>query len=256
MMSRTISTFWRRPVLAVFFSLAAMPGMSAAHAQTILRSGPEQVSLLELYTSQGCSSCPPADRWLSVLKRNPGLWEKVVPLAFHVDYWDYIGWRDPLAQPEFGRRQAQYAREGGAGTVYTPGMMLNGKDWRGWTRGSFPGSKKTSAGILRLERSDKQLLVHYVPAERLARDLLAQVALLGFDLKSSVTAGENRGRELVNDFIVLELLSAPLKPEGTAYVAALPVVSPRQGFDRFALAAWVTERSKLAPLQAAGGWLD
>ncbi len=212
--------------------------------------------LVELYTSQGCSSCPPADRWLSKLKRNPALWEKIVPLAFHVDYWDYIGWRDPYAQPEFGQRQRQYAREGGARAVYTPGMMLNGKDWRGWASGKFPGPEQARTGVLTVELNQEQVLVRYSPSQQMSEKLIVYMTLLGFNMTSNVTAGENRGKELSDDFIVLDMVQAPLQHEGAAYSAMLPKISSGQGFPRLAIAVWVAGSAKQAPLQAAGGWLN
>ena len=71
----------------------------------------QQTALLELYTSEGCSSCPPADRWLSKLKNEEGLWTRFIPVALHVDYWDYIGWKDRFASPEYSNRQRKYAKE-------------------------------------------------------------------------------------------------------------------------------------------------
>jgi len=253
---RPKNSFRLRRLFAIGFVLAAPLGGGAAGAETILQSGPEQVSLIELYTSQGCSSCPPADRWLSGLKRHPDLWTKLVPLAFHVDYWDYIGWRDPLAKPEFGQRQRRYAREGGARTVYTPGVMLNGKDWRGWTRGIFSYSGRPDAGILSVERKDNHLLVHYKTTEETAGKLLAHVALLGFDLTMNVTAGENRGRKLTNDFIVLGTVQSPLRRDGAFWSALLPDIRPDREYPRLAIAAWVSGQNRQAPLQAAGSWLD
>ena len=109
--------------------------IAAAGAQTVhLESPGPRVSLLELYTSEGCSSCPPADRWISTLRDDPRLWHEVVPVAFHVDYWDYIGWKDRFASPVYGNRQRDYARNRHVGTVYTPGFVLAGKEWRSWFR--------------------------------------------------------------------------------------------------------------------------
>ena len=80
--------------------------------------------LVELFTSHGCSSCPPADEFLHELVDR----ENVVALAMHVDYWDYIGWKDVFAQPEFTARQRAYARVGNRKMIYTPQMVINGRD--------------------------------------------------------------------------------------------------------------------------------
>lgn len=212
--------------------------------------------MLELYTSQGCSSCPPADRWLSGLKGQPGLWTRVVPVAFHVDYWDYIGWRDPFARAEYSQRQRRYAREGGVRTVYTPGVMLNGADWRDWRRMAFPRPSRPLAGELTLARDGPALSVHFTPYGSPNDDLRISVVLLGFDLQSKVTAGENRGRNLSNDFIVLELQDEALRRAAGGYAATLPAFSAHPEAQRLAMAAWVTKASSQAPLQAVGGWLQ
>ena len=93
------------------------------------QSTDEQTSLLELFTSEGCSSCPPAETWLSGLKAAPGLWKEFVPVAFHVDYWDYLGWRDPWGAKTFSLRQHAYAKTWRIDSVYTPAFILNGKEW-------------------------------------------------------------------------------------------------------------------------------
>src|SRR5947208_15450471 len=72
-------------------------------------SGHTQSTLIELFTSEGCSSCPPAEKWLSALKSSSDLWQKAVPVAFHVDYWDHLGWRDRFATPDFKSRKQTYA---------------------------------------------------------------------------------------------------------------------------------------------------
>ncbi len=76
-------------------------------------------------------AAPPADKWLRKLKRDPRLWSELIPMAFHVDYWDYIGWKDPFANPQFSNRQRQYSIES---SVYTPSMLLKGREWTSWRR--------------------------------------------------------------------------------------------------------------------------
>ena len=113
----------------------------AVKAESIIfQSGETQTSLLELYSSEGCSSCPPAEKWLTGLKEAPGLWRAFVPVCFHVDYWDYLGWKDDLASPQFTKRQRTSAQYLKLDSVYTPGFLVNGREWRGWFDGkkSFP----------------------------------------------------------------------------------------------------------------------
>ena len=128
------------PVLALLVSTTATAG------SLTLNSGTKQVTLLELYTSQGCSSCPPAERWLNEYVDDEELWTNIVPAAFHVDYWAYIGWKDTYATPENGERQRGYARAGKARTVYTPGLFSNGREWRGWTLRVNPRASDSEPG--------------------------------------------------------------------------------------------------------------
>ena len=110
-----MKSVWILLFLALVFPLNA--------SQLNMNSGERQVTLLELYTSQGCSSCPPAERWLNEYTGDNELWKQIVPVAFHVDYWDYIGWKDIYATAANGRRQRDYARAGKTRTVYTPGSI-------------------------------------------------------------------------------------------------------------------------------------
>jgi hypothetical protein len=229
-------------------------------AQGPLRSGPNQVALVELFTSQGCSSCPPADRWLSSLKDHPGLWRDFVPLGFHVDYWDYIGWRDPFADERFSNRQREYDREGGVDVVYTPGVMLNGEEWRDWQRGVSPQSaagteSDPGTSVLIFEDFGDEWHLRFEPAGQAPRKPEINVALLGFDAVTEVAAGENRGRDLHNDFIVLEWRTLRMTQTDEAWVAKLEALTTDSHTSRRAVAAWVSEGSRQKPLQAVGGWL-
>ena len=247
---------WSRRLLGCGVLLLLLLSGSPAQADAVFESGPRQVALVELFTSQGCSSCPAADNWLSGLKTQKGLWKNFVPLAFHVDFWDYIGWQDPFGQPEFGNRQRQYEEEGGIIAVYTPGMLLNGVAWLGWAGGENPVRSQEAAGELRVEFNDQEITVQYTPSKAIADNLRVHVAILGFDMKSQITRGENRGRELTNDFIVLRLLETPLKSEAGQYTAVLPAIVPVQKNSSLGVAVWVATASALRPLQAVGGWID
>src|SRR5262249_43250176 len=121
---------------ALCWALASMAFLAmqtpAAHAARTCTaaSGAERVALLELYTSEGCDSCPPADKWVSELPAKKLGADRVIALAFHVDYWNYIGWIDPYAQARFSERQRQQATRRGASFVFTPQLLLNGNDYR------------------------------------------------------------------------------------------------------------------------------
>src|SRR5678810_171617 len=112
-------------------------GPAIAYADCRAHSPDHSTALIELYTSEGCDSCPPADRWLSSLQSKGYTPDKVVPLALHVDYWDYIGWKDPYAKRVFATRQRRLADLKRAKIIYTPQVLLQGQDFRHWDSGEF-----------------------------------------------------------------------------------------------------------------------
>lgn len=242
-------------ILLVSFGLLSFP-RGPTMAETEIRSGPARVMLVELFTSQGCSSCPPADRWLSRLVHQPGLWSGYVPLAFHVDYWDYIGWQDPFANAAFSDRQRQYARQGGLQTVYTPGFLVDGNEWRQWHSSTEPPAATADAGELSATIGGARADVRYRSASPTDGSLVAHVALLGFGLVSDVSSGENSGRRLRNDFVVLALESEAMILLGDRHVAKIDVRSSPVQRDRLAIAVWISDERSLAPLQSAGAWID
>jgi hypothetical protein len=146
--------------------------VNAQNAPLTFQSSGKQTALIELYTSEGCSSCPPAETWLSRLKESPGLWKDFVPLAFHVDYWDYLGWRDPWANKSFSDRQRAYAKQWRSESIYTPGFVLNGKEWRDWSAlKDGPKSAGVNAGVLTVTSSDtNHWQVSFAPANASSAD--------------------------------------------------------------------------------------
>jgi peptide-methionine (R)-S-oxide reductase len=256
-----------RHILAIAALALAALGTTQAGAQTF-QSGPARVGLLELYTSEGCSSCPPAESWLSGLSGNAALWKDVVPVAFHVDYWDYLGWRDVFASSAFSERQRDYAERWNAEQIYTPGFVLNGAEWRGWRDHASLPAAGANAGTLALELS-RTGTVRFVPAASFTGGL-AHVALLGSGLTSKIKAGENKGRTLTHDFVVLDYQRANLVPQsGQSAGNGLDIPQARSWVGngvllhrtsalkpaRYAIAVWVTDETD-TPLQAAGGWLS
>src|SRR4051812_9133614 len=121
-----------RPVLSPMsmrlLFLLVLLGSSLVAAPSRFTSGQTRTHLLELYSSEGCSSCPPAEAWVGGLREAPGLWRDFVPVAFHVAYWDQLGWRDRFATPEFNARQYAYASAWGTESVYTPEFVLDGAE--------------------------------------------------------------------------------------------------------------------------------
>jgi hypothetical protein len=229
---------------------------STAFSQTFT-STTQPIQLIELYTSEGCSSCPPADKWLNKLKFHPKLWSEFIPVAFHVDYWDYIGWQDPFASKQFSARQRQYARESNLSSVYTPAMLLNGNEWTSWRRQSrlkLP-SIGLSTGTLSVRLNNGKISAHYKPTEPQASGLVLNVAILGFDVESKINAGENNGRTFSHDFIVLgfQRLAMKIIEDGSlsATLEQLPALS--QHSNKLAISTWINKNESLTPLQATGG---
>ncbi len=241
-------------------SIVCLGTLSAnAPAGEIASSGKPPI-LLELYSSEGCSSCPPAEAWISRLKSDPRLWQNIVPVVFHVDYWDGTAWVDRFARPEYTARQRRYAEQWGNGAVYTPGFVADGKEWTGWFRHTpLPPDQTEDGGMLRvLSAGDrKRIDIQYIPPSGGIMTPRLHVAFLGFSLSSQVQGGENGGRRLDHDFVVLHLEELPLDRDaaGTRYAVSLPVTSDHQD-PVGAVAAWITSGDQEAPIQAAGGWLN
>ncbi len=233
--------------------LLAVALTNPALAQQRFTSGSEQVTLLELYTSEGCSSCPPAERWFNGLTDHPRLWREIVPVVFHVDYWNYLGWEDRFATSEYSARQRRYKSEGTVNSVYTPGVFALGWEWRDWRRRSadLPLTGE-SIGNLQLEVDGPTLAATFAP-ESGSDDLLdLYVAILGFGLETPVRAGENRGELLRHEFVVLGLQRYSGKHE---WRGELPEAVHGDEASATAIAAWVAPRGQQRPIQAVGGWL-
>jgi hypothetical protein len=237
------------PLLALIAILYGTPGWSDG---TQYNSGERQLALIELYTSQGCNSCPPAERWLGNLQQDPRLWRELIPVAFHVDYWDSLGWKDQLAKPAFSERQRRYRREAGINVVYTPAFLVNGHEWRRWFGlKALPVSKKR-VGALKLTLNGKTVEARFEPSAGSERTLVLNIAILGTGLVAEVTRGENAGKRLPQDFSVLA--HRQLRSDTGRWQTTLPEIKPADGV-RLAIAAWVSRSDSLKPLQAVGGWL-
>lgn len=187
--------------------MGASPGLWAQPApQCHASSGERIVPVVELYTSEGCSSCPPADRWLSTLKREPTL----VALSFHVSYWDRLGWRDRFATPAFTQRQADQQRVNGARYVYTPQVVLQGVDRRDWhVRPLATRIDGQPAVDIVLSGNNRGFTAQVRPRAGAPRRLAAFWAITEDGHRSAVTAGENAGERLSHDYVVRELLPIP-----------------------------------------------
>jgi hypothetical protein len=245
---------FRKIFVALALSSALFPPASAADLP-VFKSAERPPHLLEVYTSEGCSSCPPADLWLGELRSEPNLWKDFIPVAFHVDYWDQLGWKDRLGGRKFTIRQRQEAE---AGRVYTPGFFLNGREWRGWFENqAMPPADAPATGVLTVtEVRPLEFVVDFRPKDAEKGPLEANAALLAMGLHVTPTAGENRGQALTHDFTAVGFRTTALSPSGGRFTATVklsndtPVDAPS-----LAAAFWVTRPSSFVPLQAVGGTL-
>jgi hypothetical protein len=241
-----------------YLILGILAGVSVRADPIVFQSPQRQTALVELYTSEGCSSCPPAESWLSQLKEKSGLWRDFVPVAFHVDYWDYLGWRDKWASKKFSDRQRDYATSWGSDSVYTPGFVLNGKEWRNWFGLRGPPTEATiRAGVLRVVSEDaNHWLVSFVPASSGTSNYEVHAALLVSGMSSEVKHGENAGRHLLHDFAAQTLTTQALTLQSGGLQSAFIIDTKQNRTEgRLALAFWATRSGHLEPIQAVGGWL-
>ena len=194
-----------RQVFAAVSAAIATAATFAASGQCTATSGATVPVIVELYTSEGCDSCPPADRWLSKTITERSKDDHFIALAYHVDYWDYIGWKDAFAQPAFTQRQSSLAANGGASGVYTPQIFVNGKDDRSWTGGAANLGAGSKAATVKFDaatawRDDGLTISGKLAAPSAGVRLRYAVTENG--LVSAVKAGENKGVTLRHDAVV------------------------------------------------------
>jgi len=222
-----------------------------------LNSSDTKATVIELYTSEGCSSCPPADEWLSTLKDDSRLFKQIIPMAFHVDYWDELGWKDPWSKPKFTERQRKQSLSattpaafvGLFSQIYTPAFLVEGQEWPKWySYKKLPMIPPVKAGILTAKLDGQTLTVNF--SEK--GDYELNVAYLGMGLVSNVTAGENRSRKLKHDFVVLNLFQ---KKGDSSWQLTIPAV-PKEGQKETAISIWVTKPDSIHIEQAVAAYIE
>ena len=215
---------WIGVVVALAASFLIWNSTKRADAQVIL--GSNMPVVIELFTSQGCSSCPPADRVLSRIGSELAE-ASVYPLSFHVDYWNYIGWQDPFSSTAWSDRQKQYAAAKNSKRIYTPQLIVSGgKDCVGskerCVRGAIADAKRSSprgrvdVEKLRLVEDGAALELSLLASGAGEKPLRVMLAVHTSAMRTEVKRGENRGDTLRNDFVVRELLAAMEIPAGSS----------------------------------------
>jgi hypothetical protein len=240
----------RITLLLVFTALLSATQASPGDPEFI--SQENAVPLLELFTSEGCSSCPPAEEWFSQLGQKPSLWKDIVPVSFHVDYWNYLGWTDPYSSSEWSSRQREYSRGWKALSVYTPEFVLNGHEWR--VDEAIPTTNKV--GILKLKLlKDGSMDATFSPLNKSTVHYSLTVAPLVCGVSQLVPRGENAGRTLRHDFVALTLLRSPLAEDSDGILTAHLHLPDKIAARMNAVAAWVTIGESSTPIQSVGGWI-
>jgi hypothetical protein len=233
-------------------ALCLMPEVAVA-VECSATSPVQRVPLLELYTSEGCDSCPPADRWVSSLASRGLGSDRLVVLAFHVDYWDRLGWPDRFAQARFTQRQRAINDRNRSRVIYTPQLILNGKDYRRGLRDDFADrvaaisrDPARAALSLNVRPGESQWTVNGKSSGPEPRDALTWLALYESSLATDVRAGENRDKRLQHDFVVRDL-AGPFASGGFSHVFKVDAAWKRRDL---AVAAFIQEPRSGDVLQA------
>jgi len=248
--------------------VSAVIGLSMLASPVIAKefvSQKKATEVIELYTSEGCSSCPPADRWLTSLKSRSDTFKSLIPMAFHVDYWDYIGWKDRFAKPVYSLRQRQYVNTGGVSQAYTPQMVANSSEWRGFISGQRKWQPNdNNVGVLKatVQGQATDMFVRFAPykrswtsaSDKTPTKYVLNVAILGMGLTSRVTAGENHDTTLKHDFVVLNHEKHEVNATPAQWQVKMPQV-PQVGQANNAIAIWLSEPDTQRIIQATGGYL-
>ncbi len=239
------------------FAALSLTAMSLHAQDLVFKSKSDHATLVELFSSEGCSSCPPAEAWVSNLKTSPGLWTEIFPVAFHVDYWDGLGWPDRFAKSVYTERQRNYAAQLGQDSVYTPEFVVSGHEWRGWFHGDrSPSAETRTSGELTLlaVNGGTKVSATYTPnASSITQVYTLNVALLGVNIVSDVRSGENGGRQLTHDFVVLDFASKPMT-DGPRFQSGPIDLKPSTNDSPGAIVAWVSAPNGEI-VQMTGGWL-
>ncbi len=230
--------------LSLFFAVMHVPA-----EKMTFTSGSSQTDLIELFTSEGCSSCPPAERRMNELATDKGLWIDFVPVAFHVDYWNYLGWNDRFSDSAFTARQRSYSAEWKSSRIFTPCFVVNGRVNANITKHNGSGRP----GPLKVVLNQREALVTFTPSHPPHHKLTAWIAPLSGLESNAVSSGENRGRKLEHNFVALGLHSQKMISSNGIYSTTLPFQKNTQAK---AVAVWITEGHSLKPVQATGGWLE
>lgn len=257
-----------RTMLNLLVRMGVVAAVSSGALQTwasecSIESPAHRVTVVELYTSEGCSSCPPADRWFGGLVQQGISPNNAILLAYHVDYWNKLGWPDRFSRPQFSDRQRMVATRGGTGFVYTPQFTVDGRDFRGrygvdGLRGKLAAINREPAqarirAVVRGAAHELRISGEVeVPGMAGAGNARVWIAAFENGLSSQVGAGENAGARLNHDYVVRELAGPfPVGSAGRAILDYRLKASPDWNPERTGIAIFVERSDTGEVLQAA-----
>ena len=255
-------------IFVLFFVFILNPlSQTQALGFKIQSNSSENPVLIELFTSQGCSSCPPAEIWMTKKLTHEGLFKTFIPVVYHVDYWNYIGWVDIFSSKTYSNRQRNYAKFLKSRQIATPSFFVNGRPWKQWYLNDPLNATKTDPGKSNPLKSaeifkNRRIFVFASPSslkpEYQSQDLTIHIALLTTGVISSITGGENKGKTLKNDFSILHY-EQKLLPDNTPGLKkvefAVPPISLKLRGKKQAIAIWISDHPNGPVLQALASWI-
>lgn len=251
----------RLSIVAILFTTLSLQSLQAENSKSFTNSS-KNSSLIELYTSEGCHSCPPAEKYIYGLKNHSNLFKLVFPIVFHVNYWDYLGWKDQLAQEKYTTRQRKLARLSRSNTIYTPGVYNNSNKWPEWRkRSNTISSRQLTQGKLTAEVKGDQVSIRYSALSNSSKKPAAKqqkqspifdfhFVVLGQSIKTKIQSGERTGETVEHDFAVLAL-----KKKSSSQTVSFSIKSELANFKGKAIVVWVTQKGSEKPLQITGGYI-
>lgn len=242
-----------KTVLSLIATLFWLPMAQAEQSYT---SPVTRVHMLEVFSTQSCSSCPPAQNWVNGLKKSKNVWKTFIPVVFHVDYWDYLGWKDPYSSPQYTRRQRDYVTEWFKSPAYTPMIVLDGEVSRIQYAKSPIQNPGPEVGVLSVDKLKKtgQYKVRFHPKNSYSKPLMVYYSVLGSGISTEVKAGENDGKTLKHDFLSLKMDKKTMTKVGKTYQTMIRTdFSDLKSAPEKHIVFWVSEDISKKPIQIVGG---
>jgi hypothetical protein len=244
-------------ILAMVFAFTSLEYFAHAKDQFTISSPETRINLLEMYSSEGCSSCPAAEKWIGKLTDHPGLWKNFIPIVFHVSYWDNSEHKDPFANSEFNLRQKQYGKEWKKLSTYTPGFILNGTEWdynRDFKNVETVKEKdqespgKLIAMQVSKNKKSTQFKIIFQPNAGRPKAEFLYAAVLCNGITHKIQRGENAGSTLTHNFVVIDWQQRPTDANQEA-VLNLKTESSHKCQTQ-AVVFWASTSSSQKPLQS------